>query len=74
MKTLFYYFSADDLLSETQVLDWLKKNRFKHMELDIFMYSIVAVALTFVAYTAFLIFGFKPKEKEKKFDEDEATK
>lgn len=55
-------------------MDWLKKNRFKHMELDLFMYSIFAVVLAFVAYTAFLIFGFKPKEKEKVVDEDEATK
>lgn len=61
-------------MSESQVLDWLKKNRFKHMELDLFMYSIFAVVLAFVAYTAFLIFGFKPKEKEKVVDEDEATK
>ena len=31
------------------------------MELDLFMYSILAVAVTFVLYTAFLLFGFKPR-------------
>ena len=43
------------------MLAWLKKNRFKNMELDLFMYSILAVAVTFVLYTAFLLFGFKPR-------------
>ncbi len=56
------------------MLEWLKKNRFKNMELDLFMYTILAIAVTFVLYTAFLLFGFKPKEKEKTFDEDEGTK
>ena len=41
------------------MLSWLKKNRFKHMELDLFMYSMLAVAAAFVAYTLFLVFGFK---------------
>ena len=53
---------ADDLLAEAEVLAWLKKNRFKNMELDLFMYSILAVAVTFVLYTAFLLFGFKPRD------------
>ena len=44
------------------MLAWLKKNRFKNMELDLFMYSILAVAVTFVLYTAFLLFGFKPRD------------
>ena len=63
---------ADDLLAETEVLAWLKKNRFKNMELDLFMYSILAVAVTFVLYTAFLLFGFKPREgKDSKSSEEE---
>ena len=61
-------------MNEREVLEWLRKNRFKHMELDLFMYTILAIAVTFVLYTVFLLFGFKPREKEKKFDEDEATK
>lgn len=69
-----FLINLDDLLNETEVLEWLKKNRFKHMELDLFMYTILAIGLTFVLYTAFLLFGFKPKEKEKKFDEDEQLK
>lgn len=44
------------------------------MELDLFVYSIMAVVLTFVVYTIFLVFGLRPKEKEKKFDEDEEMK
>lgn len=50
---------------------WLKKNRFKNMELDLFMYSILAVGVTFVLYTAFLLFGFKPKDKELRRSEDD---
>ncbi len=68
------YIALDDLLKESDVLEWLKKNRFKHMELDLFMYTIIAIAVTFVFYTLFLLFGFMPKEKDKNFDLDEATK
>ena len=61
-----------------EVLEWLRKNRFKHMELDLFMYAIVGIAATFVLYTAFLIFGFKPgRDEDKKAlagDEEEETK
>ena len=53
------------------MLAWLKKNRFKNMELDLFMYSILAVAVTFVLYTAFLLFGFKPRDKDSKISEEE---
>ena len=62
------------MLNEFEVLEWLRKNRFKHMELDLFMYTILAIGVTFVLYTAFLIFGFKPREAEKKVDEEEETK
>ena len=62
---------TDDLLAEREVLLWLKKNRFKNMELDLFMYSILAVAVTFVLYTAFLLFGFKPKDESKQSDEED---
>ena len=41
------------------------------MELDLFMYSILAVAVTFVLYTAFLLFGFKPRDKDSKISEEE---
>ncbi|TRY76604.1 hypothetical protein TCAL_03494 [Tigriopus californicus] len=64
----------NDLFNEQEVLAWLKKNRFKHMELDLFMYSILALASSFILYTAFLIFGFKPKETDKKLEDDELNK
>ncbi len=67
--------STDDLLRQVDVLEWLKKNRFKNMELDLFMYTILAIGVTFVLYTIFLLFGFKPREKEKPTaDENENTK
>lgn len=59
----------DDLYEEKEVMEWLKKNRFKHVELDLFMYTIIAIAVTFMLYTAFLMFGFKPAEPEKKKEE-----
>jgi hypothetical protein len=68
------YELADNLLDDGAVLEWLRKNRFKHMELDLFMYSILAIAATFVFYTFFLLFGFKPKEAVKKVDEEEDVK
>lgn len=48
-----------DLMSETEVLDWLRKNRFRQPELNLFMYGLLAVSLAFVIYTAFLLQCFK---------------
>ena len=44
------------------------------MELDLFMYSIMAIAFAFFLYTVFLLFGFKPEEKKKTIEEEEDTK
>ena len=44
-------------------------SRYKQMELGVFMYAIIALAVTFMFYTAFLMFGLKPKEPEKKKEE-----
>ncbi|XP_013108160.1 uncharacterized protein LOC106087600 isoform X8 [Stomoxys calcitrans] len=49
-----------DLLSEDEVLEWLRKNRFRQPELNIFMYALIALAVAFVLYTAFLLQCFKP--------------
>ncbi|XP_062132745.1 uncharacterized protein LOC133843289 isoform X3 [Drosophila sulfurigaster albostrigata] len=49
-----------DLLSEDEVLEWLRKNRFRQPELNIFMYALIALAFAFVVYTAFLLQCFKP--------------
>ncbi|XP_053966440.1 uncharacterized protein LOC128868405 isoform X5 [Anastrepha ludens] len=49
-----------DLLSEDEVLEWLRKNRFRQPELNIFMYALIALAVCFLLYTAFLLQCFKP--------------
>lgn len=50
-----------DLLSEEEVLDWLRKNRFRQPELNIFMYALIALSIAFIMYTAFLLQCFKPQ-------------
>lgn len=47
-------------MSQEEVLEWLRKNRFKQPELNVFMYGFIAVTLMFVLYTAFLLQCFKP--------------
>ncbi|XP_026480365.1 uncharacterized protein LOC113386821 isoform X1 [Ctenocephalides felis] len=48
-----------DMLSETDVLEWLRKNRFRQPELNIFMYALIAISIAFVIYTAFLLQCFR---------------
>lgn len=64
------FFPADDLLDEFTILDWLKRNRYKRIELDWIMYSVMSVALAFLLYSAFLVFGLPPKDIPKKSDDD----
>nr|XP_027235335.1 uncharacterized protein LOC113826642 [Penaeus vannamei] len=53
-----------DLMVEDEVLEWLQKNRFKHPELNLFMYATGAITFAFIMYTFFLIFCFKtPHQK-----------
>lgn len=54
-----------DLTVEEEVLDWLQKNRFKHPELNLFMYATGAITLAFIMYTLFLIFCFKSPAHQK---------
>ncbi|XP_050304235.1 uncharacterized protein LOC126741733 isoform X3 [Anthonomus grandis grandis] len=49
-----------DLHSEKDVLEWLRKNRYRQPELNIFMYALLAIGVAFVIYTAFLLQCFKP--------------
>ncbi|KAI5646564.1 thioredoxin-like domain-containing protein [Phthorimaea operculella] len=49
-----------DLMNEDEVLEWLRKNRFRQPELNIFMYALIALSIAFVMYTAFLLKCFKP--------------
>lgn len=48
-----------DLHSEADVLEWLRKNRFRQPELNIFMYALLALGIAFIIYTAFLLQCFK---------------
>ncbi|CAH2105858.1 unnamed protein product [Euphydryas editha] len=49
-----------DVMEENEVLEWLRKNRFRQPELNIFMYGLIALSIAFVIYTAFLLQCFKP--------------
>ncbi|XP_041971078.1 uncharacterized protein LOC121727357 isoform X5 [Aricia agestis] len=49
-----------ELMAEDEVLEWLRKNRFRQPELNIFMYALIALSIAFVIYTAFLMQCFKP--------------
>lgn len=48
-----------ELQSEKDVLEWLRKNRFRQPELNIFMYALIAISIAFVVYTAFLLQCFR---------------
>ncbi|XP_056632334.1 uncharacterized protein LOC130442335 isoform X2 [Diorhabda sublineata] len=48
-----------DLHSEADVLEWLRKNRFRQPELNLFMYALMAIIVAFFIYTAFLLQCFK---------------
>merc|ERR1712029_522212 len=61
--------ALDITFDEDKILEWLTSNRYKQLELGVFMYAIVSLGVTFICYTAFLIFGLKPKEPEKKKEE-----
>jgi phosphate/sulfate permease len=56
-------------LNEVEILDWLKRNRYKPVELHWIMYSVLSVALAFLLYSLFLLYGLKEKEEEKKKEE-----
>ncbi|XP_025207338.1 uncharacterized protein LOC112603121 isoform X2 [Melanaphis sacchari] len=45
--------------SELEVLEWLKKTRFREPELNLFMYVMITISLAFVLYTILLVYGFK---------------
>uniref|UniRef100_A0A2S2PLL5 Protein disulfide-isomerase n=2 Tax=Schizaphis graminum TaxID=13262 RepID=A0A2S2PLL5_SCHGA len=45
--------------SELEVLEWLKKTRFREPELNLFMYVMITISLAFVLYTVLLVYGFK---------------
>ncbi|CRK96270.1 CLUMA_CG009693, isoform B [Clunio marinus] len=63
-----------DIMSEEEVLDWLRKNRFRQPELNLFMYALIAIAIGFVLYTAFLLQCFKPAPPPPKVQKDPKDK
>jgi predicted nucleic acid-binding Zn ribbon protein len=50
--------------SGDEVLEWLRKNRFRQPELNVFMYAVIALAVTFVMYTVWLLSCFRPHVKQ----------
>ncbi|XP_015518181.1 uncharacterized protein LOC107223112 isoform X1 [Neodiprion lecontei] len=48
-----------DLHNEEDVLDWLRKNRFRQPELNIYMYALIAITILFAMYTGFLLSCFR---------------
>ncbi|OQV19358.1 hypothetical protein BV898_06593 [Hypsibius exemplaris] len=51
------------LKEEEQVLEWLRKNRYKHPELSFFMYGIGAITGAFVLYTIFFMVCLRDSKK-----------
>ncbi|XP_050478408.1 uncharacterized protein LOC126867664 isoform X3 [Bombus huntii] len=48
-----------DLHKEQDVLDWLRKNRYRQPELNIYMYMLIAITVLFAMYTGFLLSCFR---------------
>ncbi|KAK6627927.1 hypothetical protein RUM44_010409 [Polyplax serrata] len=46
-----------------EVLEWLRKNRYRGPELGLFMYILIAIVLAFILYTAFLLNFFRPAKQ-----------
>ncbi|XP_032681273.1 uncharacterized protein LOC116848848 isoform X2 [Odontomachus brunneus] len=48
-----------DMHSEQDVLEWLRKNRYRQPELNIYMYMLIAITILFLMYTGFLLSCFR---------------
>ncbi|XP_076765990.1 hulk isoform X1 [Xylocopa sonorina] len=48
-----------DLHKEQEVLEWLRKNRYRQPELNIYMYMLIAITVLFAMYTGFLLSCFR---------------
>ncbi|KAL6447199.1 hypothetical protein ACFW04_001475 [Cataglyphis niger] len=48
-----------DLHNEQDVLEWLRKNRYRQPELNIYMYMLIAISILFLMYTGFLLSCFR---------------
>jgi hypothetical protein len=49
-----------NLTDNAEVLNWLKRNRYRSRELNLFMFAIIAMGVLFVQYTCFLKYCFEP--------------
>ena len=56
--------ATGDLMKEEEVLEWLRKNRYRPPEVGIFMYSLIAVTVAFVVYTVFILCFLRPRDKK----------
>ncbi|XP_011163664.1 uncharacterized protein LOC105198599 isoform X2 [Solenopsis invicta] len=48
-----------DLHKELEILEWLRKNRYRQPELNIYMYMLIAITILFLMYTGFLLSCFR---------------
>ncbi|XP_011696351.1 PREDICTED: uncharacterized protein LOC105455018 isoform X4 [Wasmannia auropunctata] len=48
-----------DVRKELDVLEWLRKNRYRQPELNIYMYMLIAITILFLMYTGFLLSCFR---------------
>ncbi|XP_018356345.1 PREDICTED: uncharacterized protein LOC108756796 isoform X2 [Trachymyrmex septentrionalis] len=48
-----------DLHKGQDVLEWLRKNRYRQPELNIYMYMLIAITILFLMYTGFLLSCFR---------------
>ncbi|XP_078039522.1 hulk isoform X2 [Augochlora pura] len=48
-----------DIHNEHDVLEWLRKNRYRQPELNIYMYMLIAITVLFAMYTGFLLSCFR---------------
>lgn len=48
-----------NLHNEQDVLEWLRKNRYRQPELNIYMYMLIAITMLFLMYTGFLLSCFR---------------
>lgn len=54
-----------NLTDNGEVLNWLKKNRYRSRELNLFMFAIIAMGVLFIQYTCFLKYCFEPMLEHK---------
>ncbi|XP_076227212.1 hulk isoform X2 [Nomia melanderi] len=48
-----------DVHNEQSVLEWLRKNRYRQPELNIYMYMLIVITVLFAMYTGFLLSCFR---------------